>query len=245
MLKSRVFMFTASSMWAALIFVVLVARGGGAVPARVEVRPAPSALSLLQQAEVLTARGDYEGAWGLYYRALEAAPEDVRLWYGLGVTLTHLGQQKEAEVAFQYVVRQGRPDSEEVQLARRWLVSAGVLAAPVVFSVAADPAEAKEGQSAVKGTVTWGVPPSGKRPVPVQLQLAGLSGPAEGKRFKTRINLGGTYRFDRLPEGSYRLIGAAAGQRLWDETLRVEDGAEISLDLGKENSPSPTVELSR
>jgi hypothetical protein len=124
-------------------------------------------------------------------------------------------------------------------------VSAGVLAAPITFSIAADPAEVKEGQAAVKGTVTWGGPASGQPPVPVQLQLAGLNGLAEGKRFKTRINLGKTYRFDRLPEGSYRLIGAAAGQRLWDETLHVPKGKEISLDLGKDNSQSPAVELSQ
>jgi len=245
MIKSRVFMFTASSIWVALIFVVLVARGGGAVPAPVEPRSTPSALSVTHQAEALAARGDYEGAWRLYYRALEIAPEEVFLWYGLGVTLSHLDQQKEAEVAFQYVVRHGRPDSEEVRVARWWLVSAGVLAAPVTFSIAADPGEGTQGQAAVKGTVTWGGPASGQPPVPVQLQLAGLNGLAEGKRFKTRINLGETYRFDRLAEGSYRLIGAAGGQRLWDQSLLVEDGKEISLDLGKDNSQSPTVELSR
>src|SRR3972149_6086536 len=141
MIKSRVFMFTASSIWVALIFVILVARGGGAVPAPVEPRSTPSALSVTHQAEALAARGDYEGAWRLYYRALETAPEDVSLWYGLGVVLSHLDQQQEAEVAFQYVVRHGRPDSEGVRVARGGLVSAGVLAAPGTVFIGAGPAE--------------------------------------------------------------------------------------------------------
>ena len=84
-------------------------------------------VNLAQQAEACVARGDYEEAWRLYYQALQAAPEDVSLWYGLGVALSRLGLGKEAEEAFRYVVRRGRPDSEEVRLARQWLVDAGVL----------------------------------------------------------------------------------------------------------------------
>ncbi len=82
-------------------------------------------------------------------------------------------------------------------------------------------------------------------PVRVQLLLAGLNGAAEGKRFNTRTALGQPYRFERLPAGSYRLIGAAAGQRLWDLTFSVEDGREVVLDLGTDNSSAPTIALSR
>ena len=160
MIKSRVFMFTASSIWVALIFVVLVARGGGAVPAPVEPRSTPSALSLPHQAEALAARGDYEGAWRLYYRALGIAPEDVSLWYGLGVTLSHLNQQQKAEAAFQYVVDRGRPDSEEVKIARWWLVSSGVLAAPGVMTLDARP-EAAFAASAGGAATSGGADRSG------------------------------------------------------------------------------------
>ncbi len=238
-------MFIASSVWVALILIILVFRGGGAVPPPAdELRPGPSGGSLPQQAEALVAQGDYEGAWNLYYQALQAAPEDVSLWYGLGVTLSHLKKRKETEEAFQYVVRHGRPDSEEVRVARNWLRSAGVLVKPVAFAVAAEPAvEARGEKAALSGKVTWGAPQANRPPLTVRLLLHGLSGPAGGKRFYTRAVLGETYRFEGLPGGSYRLIGAAAGQRLWDLTFVVENAKEAVLDLGKDNSSTPTIAL--
>jgi len=238
-------MFLASSLWVATILIVLVFRGGGAVPVSVEPYPTSEQSSLAQRAERLASAGDYEGAWSLYYQALQVAPEDVSLWYGLGVALSHLDRRSEAVEAFQYVVRRGRPDSEEVRVARRWLVSAGVPVEPVAFTATAAPVTDTRGDNAaVKGKVTWGAPDP-DRPVRIQLLLAGLSGAAEGKRFNTRAVLGGTYRFEGLPGGSYRLIGAASGQRLWDLTLVVEIGKEAVLDLGKDNSSNPAVALSR
>lgn len=246
MFKSRLFMFTASSFWVALILMVLVFRGGGAVP--LESRPAPSALpsaaDLAKQAAALADLGDYEGAWQLYHEALVAAPEDVSLWYALGVTLSRLNQRQETEEAFGYVVTRGNPDSEEVRVARDWLVSAGVLARPAAFTTAvvavADGADAK---AAMKGKVTWG---SERNPMNVRILVHGLSGAAEGKRFNTRVTLGQAYRFDHLPAGSYRLIGRAEnGALLWDQSIDVEDGKEIALDLTRENSSTPTVALSR
>ena len=136
MFKSRLFMFTASSFWVALILVVLVFRGGGAVPVEPSLRPSglPSGLSPAKQGAALADLGDYEGAWRLYHEALQVAPEDVSLWYALGVTLSHLNQRQETEEAFQYVVSHGASNSEEVRLARQWLVSAGVVAPPVTFA---------------------------------------------------------------------------------------------------------------
>ena len=242
MFKSRMLMFTASSFWVALILVVLVFRGGGAVP--LEPRPArsglPSGLNLATQAAELADRGDYEEAWRLYHQALVTTPEDVSLWYALGVTLSHLNQRQETEEAFRYVVNRGRPDSEEVRFARRWLVSAGVLAPPVAFSIAAEKANVADEKAAVKGKVTWG----GEANQKVRILLHGLKGAAGGKRFTARATLGQLYRFERLPAGLYRLIGSVEGQHLWDLTLDVEDGKEVILDLSKDNS-NPTVALSQ
>lgn len=243
MLKSFVLVFTASSVWFGLTLAAPVFQRTGAVPAPAP-RPAPSVGSLAQQAEVLAAQGAYEGAWGLYYQALEATPEDVSLWYALGVTLSHLNQRKETEQAFQYVVRHGSPNSEEVRLARRWLVSAGVLGERVAFTVAADPVvDARGDKTAVKGKVTWGAPESNRPPLKANIVLEGLNGSAQDKRFSTRVTVGQSYRFERLPAGSYRVIGGAAGHRLWDLTLTVEDGRGVVLDLGKDNSNSPDVAL--
>jgi len=81
-------------------------------------RPGPSPA---EEAAILAGRGDYEGAARLYSEALQSAPEDVSLWYSLAVTLRHLRRSTEAAKAFEYVVRHGRPGSQEARLARLWL----------------------------------------------------------------------------------------------------------------------------
>ncbi len=241
-IKSRSLMFAVSSLWIALILVILTVPGGIAA-VRVRSHPQPSGLAPAQQAAALAEMGDYEGAWRLYDQALQATPEDAALWYALGVTLSRLDQRQETEAAFRYVVDHGKPDSEEVRLARQWLVAAGVLAPQVAFSVAADAAEATAGAAVLKGRATWEKPEADRPPLKARLVLQGLSGAAEGKRFTTRAPLGQAYRFDRLPAGSYRLVGSAAGHRLWDLTLSAEDGEENSLDLGQDNSSNPSAEL--
>ncbi len=234
MLASRALMFTASSLWVALLLLALVFRGGGAVP--VERIPEPSSVppsqSLAKQARDLVEVGDYEGAWRVYDEALQAAPEDVSLWYALGVALSHLGRRQETEDAFQYVVRRGKPDSEEVRMARRWLVSAGVLAPSVTFTSTPETEETAEPKGVVKGKVTWAAA-ANESPPKARLLLHGMNGPARGERFTAQVALGEVYRFERLPAGSYRLIGRVGDQDLWDQTLDVEDGKEIALDLSR------------
>lgn len=119
LLRSRVAMFAASSVWVAAILVALVFHGGGAIP--VEQRPAEL---LAQQAASLAAAGDYDGAARLYRKAVLEEPEDVSLWYALGVALSYLNQRQETVEAFQFVVRRGNPASDQVKAARRWLHSA-------------------------------------------------------------------------------------------------------------------------
>jgi tetratricopeptide (TPR) repeat protein len=235
-------MFAVSSLWIALILVVGAFEGSRAAT-QMAPRPQPSGLAPAQEAAALAEVGDYEGAWRLYDAALQSAPEDVSLWYALGVALSRLDQREETEVAFRFVVDHGKPDSEEVRLARQWLVAAGVLAPQVAFSAATAAGEAIPGTAAVKGKATWGEPEAGRQPLEVRLVLQGVGGTAEGNRFTKRVPLGQAFRFDRLPAGSYRLVGSAAGHRVWDLTLSVEDGSESSLDLGKDNSGNPSAEL--
>ncbi len=240
--NSRRLMFAASSVWVALILVILVLRSGGALPVPVaEPRVEPPVEVLARQAEALMARGEYVEAWHAYHQALLAAPEDVSLWYALGVTLSHLDLRTETEEAFQYVVRRGNPGSEEVRLARLWLVRAGVLAEPVAFIIAAEPVDVRGDTAVVRGKVTWGAHEPEGSALKAQVLMEGLNGAAEGKRFSARVPLGQSYRFERLPPGVYRLIGGAAGHRLWDLTLAVEDGQQIALHLSKENSSNSTV----
>lgn len=235
-------MFTASSIWVALILVVSVFRGGGAVP--LEPRPDPSSLNLVERAAALADLGDYESASRLYYEVLLASPEDVSLWYALGVTLSHLNEREGAEAAFRHVVHRGNPDSEEVRVARQWLVSAGVLARPVVFASALAP-DAVVATASVKGKATWDEPGRAGPAPKARILLHGVGGPGEGKRFSARVTLGQAYRFERLPAGSYRLVGSVDGQRLWDLSVDVEDGKETVLDLTRENGANPSVALNQ
>lgn len=236
-----------SSLWAALVLVVLVFQSGGAVTFERHPKPATpaSSASPAEQAQELAGVGDYEGARRLYQQALLAAPEDVSRWYAQGVTLSHLNLHQETEQAFQFVVNHGSPDSEEVKVARRWLVSAGVLAPPVTFAPSESEGDATEATAAVKGRVSWGEPDANRPSVNARILLHGLNGAAKGRRFTARISLGRAFRFERVPAGSYRVIGSAAGQRLWDLTLDVDDGKEIALDLTRDNSSDPGVALSQ
>lgn len=83
-----------------------------------------------EEAAIVAARGDYEEAARLYSDALQAAPEDVSLWYALGVTLRRLRRWTEAAEAFEYVVRHGRRGSREAHLARVWLERGGIREEP-------------------------------------------------------------------------------------------------------------------
>ena len=233
----RPLIFTVMAVCIAAILGTFGLRGAGTLS--VEPRPDSSGPTLAQQAEAMATHGDYMGAWEFYYQALQAAPEDVSLWYGLGVVLSHLNEREGAVNAFQYVVRHGDPASERVRLARQWLGRAGVLVEPVAFTAASEPVGGQGEKAALRGKVTWGPPEATRPPLRVQVLLQALNGPAEGKRFVTRVGLGESYRFEKLPAGTYRLVGAAAGHRLWELTVDVEDGKEVVLDLGKDNSNNP------
>jgi len=74
-----------------------------------------------EEAAILMARGDHEGAARLYSEAVHEAPEDVSLRYALGAALHRLRRWREAAEAFEYVIGHGRSDSREMRLARLWL----------------------------------------------------------------------------------------------------------------------------
>ena len=237
-LTCRFLNLAASAILLALILGTFVLRDGGTVS--VQPRLGLFSLARARQAKVLEAVGDYEGARKLYQEALRATPEDVSLWYALGVTLSHLDHRKEAEEAFRYVVHRGKPNSEEVRFARRWLVSAGVLPSSETFTTASPVSHVAKHTAVVHGKVMWdGLEPD-RPPLKVRILLHGLSGGAEGKRFSKRVALGQGYRFEDLPSGSYRLIGRVeGGALLWDQRVDVEEGKEIAFDLSKENSSNP------
>ena len=239
-LSSRSLNLAASAILLALILGIIVFHDGGTVS--VQPRPAPRGLSLAEQAGALAARGDYEGAWGLYSRALQAAPEDVRLWYALGVTLSHLNQRKETEEAFRYVVHRGRPDSEEARLARRWLVSAGVLAGTVA-SVSSPGTESQAGSAegassqplslaapTVAGTLR-GRTGAGTGTRLIQVALEGAEDSNREIAFAKSLKEGESYEFADVPPGKYRLKAQDPDSEapLWDVPVTVTVGKETAL----------------
>lgn len=239
--NSRPLMFGASSLWVALLLVIFVFRGGGAVPVPAdEPRPEPSVTGLAQQADALAAEGNYVEAWRLYHEALLAAPEDVSLWYALGVTLSHLDERAETQKAFQYVVHRGRPDSEEVRVAGRWLVSAGVLPPPVRFAASVSPTEAPSETLApgrVRGRTEWRGASVKGAPRGVRIVLAGEDESNRGLTLKTRATLGEPYELDKVPPGNYLLTVRMSETRLWQQRVTVEAGKETVLDLTDANTP--------
>jgi hypothetical protein len=200
----------------------------------VEPPPEPASVSPREQAEALVSRGDLEGAWKVYYDALRVEPDDLRLWYGLGRTLSRLNRPKETEEIFQYVVSRGDADSEEVKYARKWLAGAELLAEPAAPAVPAAPRSGTDPWATVWGKVTWGEP---EPPREAFLVIQGLD--KDAPRSHARVQFGQLYEFKRLPPGEYHLIGGAENEWLWDLRFAVEAGQELILDLTRNNSTNP------
>jgi len=216
----------------------------------VESPPVPASVSPREQAEALIGRGDLQGAWKVYYDALRVEPDDLRLWHGLGLTLSRLDRRKEAEEIFRYVVSRGDPDSEEMKHALHWLVSAAAAdkaAAPAkavapakaaARAVPSTPPRETERWASVRGKVTWGKP---EPPREAFLVVQGLD--KDGPRAHARVPFGQSYQFDRLLPGAYHLIGGAETEWLWDLRFTVEAGQELILDLTRDNSTNPTARV--
>jgi len=204
----------------------------------VEAPPESARVSPREQGEALIIRGDLEGAWKVYYDALRVEPDDLRLWYGLGRTLSRLNRRKETQEIFEYVVSRGAPDSEEVKHARQWLVGAGLRAEPAAPAVPAAPRSRTEAWATVRGKVTWG---KLEPPREVFLVVQGLD--KDGPRSHARVPFGQSYQFDRLPAGAYHLIGGPETEWLWDLRFTVEAGQELVLDLSRHNSTNPSARV--
>lgn len=225
---SRSLMFAMSSVWVALMLVILVFRGGGTAP--VEPRVAPRAPSLVQQADEAAALGDYERAAEKYRAAVEREPDDVSLRFALGTALSHVGRQQETAEQFRWVAMRGDPNSVEARTARSWLVRAGVLAKPVVFSSSLVAAAAVP-KGRVKGKTEGG---SGR----VSLALRGDEESNRDIAFDTSTTVGEPYEFDQVPPGTYRLTARLSETQVQEHKVTVEPGGETVLDVSAEPAAS-------
>ena len=96
------------------------------------------------------------------------------------------------------------------------------------------PGSAPSAGPALVGRLLWGE--GGGTPLRNRaVTLDGVEGQTAGKHYQARTDDTGSYRFDRVPPGSYKLQSTAAGVPLW--RLRVTLGPEGQrLDLTPENS---------
>lgn len=239
---SRPLMFLASSVWVALILVIFVFRGGGTAP--VEPRPLALAPSVVLLADQFAALGQYGAAAEKYRAAVERDPDNVSLRFALGAALSHVGRQEETVEQFQWVVTRGAPDSPEVEVARRWLTNAGVLAREVSFAPPTGPDReaspqatapappTREGSVAV-GTVKGRTELRGT-PREIHLVLGSTDDAKKNMAFTKTVKLGESFRFDNVPPGTYRLTveDPESDTSLWDLEITVAPGKDTVLNLG-------------
>ena len=239
--NSRPLMFVASSIWVALILVFFVFRGGGTTP--IEPRDAPAVPNLVQKADELAALGEYGAAAERYRAAVERDPDSASLRFALGTALSHVGRQEETVEQFRWVVTRGAPGSPEVEVARRWLTNAGVLAREVSFAPPAGPDQeaspqatapvppAREGSVAV-GRVKGRTELQGT-PREIHLVLGSTDEAKKDMAFTKTVKLGEAFQFDNVPPGTYRLTveDPENDTSLWDLEVTVAPGKDTVLNL--------------
>jgi len=195
-----------------------------------------STQQLRDEADSLTARGDYAAAVAKYQAAVTRESRDVSLRFALGTALSHLDRRQETAEQFRFVMDHGQPDSPEVQAARRWLVEAGDLGETVTFAPSAGE-ESGAGATPLSGKLKGKTEASGETADLVTLALINLEKPnGEPMAWKT-LKLGEPYEFDHIPPGTYRLKveSQKSGDVLWDLEVAATAESETMLDLTSAN----------
>ena len=200
-------------------------------------------LRLKAEGDALAARGDYEGAAVKYQAAANQEPEDVSIRFALGSALSHRGRREETVEQFRFVLARGKPDSPEVQAARRWLIAAGELTEAVTFAPSAiAQLEASPAAAAPPPQASQPPLPGGKvrgrtaltgQPREIALVLANQDEAKRNMAFTKTLKLGEPFTFDDIPPGTYRLTveDTEDDSELWDVEVTVASGKETVLDL--------------
>jgi tetratricopeptide (TPR) repeat protein len=178
-------------------------------------------------------KGRYENALRAFAEALSRLPDDVGLHYLLAVTYSHLDRKEDAVLAFRYVVQHGKPGSDEVQAATRWLAGVGIAIGRAEPVPTPDPPEILT--ASLEGKVVWKLEPDRSMPR-LQLQLEGISADTQGKRYGIFAHFNGLYAFPKVRPGDYRLRAQIAYTRIWEMDVTV--GEKTVLDLTQDNAVS-------
>ena len=217
---------------AALVIVALIVLVGGCQ------RTAPPAPTVAADPEMLAAaaleRGDYTGAAALYRKALVLRPESVAAHYGLGVATSNLNLREDTIREFQWVVAHGAPGSTEVAAARRWLIAAGILRAPVAADRPPEPDRGWNGS--IEGRAYMGADDQPQPLTRMQIHLIGQpDGPTKEQRKVLRTDQEGRFKFDNVMPGAYMLTDVVAGKPRWRLKVEVSPNSTLRLDLTPRN----------
>lgn len=219
--------------------------------------PGPPKATLVQtvadpraEGDAAARRGDWATAAARYAEALKHTPDDLLLRFALGSAYSHLDRQADTIEQYSWVVQRGDAGRPEVATARQWLLQMGAVAAattPADRSAdktdpsrlpppAAASAPAPAGIGSLSGKTAW---PGLDRHMPLRIRLRGESEATADARPRVTIPLGKAFTFSKLPAGTYRLVGEAAGVALWDVPVTIEPDKATTVDLSPSNSAIP------
>lgn len=212
----------------ATVALIVAACGHPPPPQKAEEDPETLAAAALEH-------GDYARAAALFRQAVERRPQSVSAHYGLGVASSNLSQRDDTIREFQWVVTNGKAESVEVEAARRWLITAGVIRQPAVFTAAT--AESDRWNGSVEGQAYLGGSDQRQAQTRMQLHLIGQpDGPTKEERRVLRTDNDGRFRFANVAPGAYMLTDKIAGKPRWRLKIEVSPGATLRLDLNPANS---------
>jgi hypothetical protein len=201
---------------------------------------------LKAEGDALMQQQQYEQAAVKYQAALNEAPSDIPIRFGLAVALSHLPRRDETIEQFRIVADRGAPGSAEVRTAREWLVNANVpvsipsaetaaATSPQGSATAPDPQKGK-----VLGKIVWrDIEPRSKM---VRLNISLIGDEALNRDIRLGrgdFKIGRVYEIRDVPPGAYRLVAEAGGTPMWDLKVVVPAEKETTLDLTDSNAAVP------
>lgn len=184
-------------------------------------------------------RQDWATAASHYRLAVQKAPAARILHYRLAIAASWLDRRDEATTEFEWVVANAPVDSEEARVARDWLASA--VKPSVAGAATSSDTAAKDdwaGDSGVHGRVVWN---DGQGLEPLQryqihLYALGEDGKSKGISFRVRTDRDGSYRFEKIPPGTYKMTDNNVRDPKWRLKIQVKHGEDALIDLGPDNS---------
>jgi hypothetical protein len=197
---------------------------------------------LKSEGDQLLKQGRYDEAALKYQSALNEAPSDVPIRFGLAVALSHNPSRRAETVEhFRIVMQRGTPGSTEVKTASEWLASAGELGESTPAVAESAPSQAPDPKKGrVLGKIRWNDIEPYKKRIAIKVSLIGDDVETRDVRMeRPDFKIGWGYEFRNVPPGAYRLVAEAGGTPMWDLKLEVPAEKDTTLDLNESNAGVP------